>query len=83
MNWGAALSYVGERTDIDTDFFPSPRVALSGYVLASLSAAWRLNDRLEAYGRAENVLDEDYQDVVGYNTAGRTVYAGLRLRLGR
>ncbi|MEA2283923.1 MAG: hypothetical protein QOK21_4530, partial [Solirubrobacteraceae bacterium] len=31
--------------------------------------------------RVENAFDARYQDVVGYATAGRTVYAGLRLRL--
>ena len=51
--------------------------------LASLRVGWRLIANLELYARVENGFDADYQDVVGYNTAGRTVYAGLRVLLGR
>ena len=81
FGWGASLSYVGARTDTDFDVFPAVKVRLDDYVLASARLAWRLSDTIEAFGRIENALDADYQDVVGYNTAGRTVHAGLRLRL--
>ena len=37
---------------------------------------------IELFGRVENGFDADYQDVVGYNSPGRSVHAGLRLRLG-
>jgi vitamin B12 transporter len=80
---GAALSYVGERLDRDFDLFPAPLVELDAYLLASARVAYRLSDTLEAFARVENGLDEDYQDVVGYATPGRTVHAGIRLSLGR
>jgi vitamin B12 transporter len=79
---GATLAYVGERTDTDFDVFPAETVTLGDYVLASLNVAYRIAPAIEAYARVENALDADYQDVVGYNTPGRTVYAGLRLHLG-
>jgi vitamin B12 transporter len=80
FTWGATLSYVGERGDTDFDFLPGRSVRLGDYVLASLRLAWRISPLLEAYVRAENALDERYQDVVGYRTPGRTAYAGLRFR---
>jgi vitamin B12 transporter len=80
---GAALSYVGERRDTDFDVFPAEVVKLDDYVLASFKLGFDISRQLEAYARVENAFDADYQDVVGYNTPGRTVYAGLRLRLGR
>lgn len=80
---GGSLAYVGKRIDTDFDLFPAERVTLDDYVLASLRVGYRITPQVEAYARMENAFDADYQDVVGYNTPGRTVYAGLRLRLGR
>jgi vitamin B12 transporter len=80
---GLGLSYVGERTDQDFDLFPAPTITLGDYVLASARVAYRLNEHIEAFGRIENGFDERYEDVIGYATPGRTVYAGLRLLLGR
>lgn len=79
---GASLAYVGPRIDSDFDLFPAPRVRLGRYVLGSAQVAYRLGANLEAYVRTENAFDARYQDVVGYRTAGRSLYAGLRVRLG-
>ena len=82
LSWGATLAYVGARRDTDFDLFPAHAVNLDAYALASLNLAWRILPQLELYGRVENAFDADYQDVVGYNAPGRTVYAGLRVVLG-
>jgi vitamin B12 transporter len=82
FRWGASLAYVGARTDMDFDLFPAATVRLDDYVLASLNLAYRVAGPVEAYVRAENAFDADYQDVVGYNTPGRTVHAGLRVAFG-
>jgi vitamin B12 transporter len=78
---GASMAYVGKRTDRDFDFFPAPLMRLDDYVLASGRFAYRVTRRLEAFARIENAFDADYRDVVGYDTPGRTVYAGVRVRL--
>jgi vitamin B12 transporter len=80
---GGSLAYVGARRDTDFDFFPGRPVKLGDYLLGSLNLAYRLSPLFEVYARAENALGADYQDVIGYETAGRTVYAGLRVALGR
>lgn len=77
---GASLAYVGSRSDLDFDEFPARRVRLDDYVLADARLAYSLSDRIEAFGRIANAFDSDYQDVVGFRTPGRTVYAGIRLR---
>jgi vitamin B12 transporter len=82
IRWGASLAYVGSRRDTDFDQFPAASVRLGDYALASANFAYRLGAGLEAYVRAENAFDADYQDVVGYNTPGRTIHAGLRVALG-
>lgn len=83
LSWSASAAYVGEREDMNFDVFPAQRVTLDDYVLASLRIGYRLTPQIEAYGRVENGFDEDYEDVLGYRTAGRTIYAGVRLLLGR
>ena len=80
---GLSLAYVGKRQDLDFDIFPARRVTLGDYALLDARIAYRLSDRIEAFGRVANALNEDYQDVVGYVTPGRTAYAGVRLILGR
>jgi vitamin B12 transporter len=70
-----ALRYRLSRDSIDIG-----NVALDDYEVADLSLAYAFNAVCELYGRIENATDEDYQDVIGYNTAGRVAYAGIRLR---
>lgn len=79
---GGSLAYVGERSDVDFDLFPAPVVKLGDYLLASFRLGYRITDSIEAFGRVDNLGDADYQDAVGYDTPGRTLHAGLRLRLG-
>jgi vitamin B12 transporter len=83
FSWGASLAYVGARRDTDFDLFPAAVIRLEDYVLGSLRIGYRILPQLELYARVENAFDDDYQDVVGYNTPGRTVHAGLRVALGR
>lgn len=83
LGWGASFAYVGARLDSDFDQFPAAKIRLHPYLLASLRLGWRVGHGLEAYVRAENALNANYQDVIGFHAPGRTVYGGLRLRLGR
>jgi vitamin B12 transporter len=83
VRFGAALSYVGKRRDTDFDVFPARLVTLGDYILGSAKLGYDISEEVEAFARVENAFGADYQDVVGYNTAGRSVYAGLRVRLGR
>lgn len=78
---GASLAYVGKRRDLDFDVFPARAVTLDDYVLAALKVGWRISPAVEGYVRAENLFDAEYEDVLGFNTPGRTIHAGLRLRM--
>jgi vitamin B12 transporter len=55
-------------------------VPLDDYEVIDLSANYRLANGLEAFGRIENLADEDYEEVTGYNTRDRSFYAGMRYR---
>jgi vitamin B12 transporter len=79
LTYGASIFYVGERSDIDFDLFPAERVRLKPYWLAGARLSYAVRPGLELFARASNLLDADYQDVFGYRTEGRGIFAGLRL----
>ncbi|MDP9422528.1 MAG: TonB-dependent receptor [Pseudomonadota bacterium] len=83
LTYGAAVAYSGERADTNFDLFPALAVRLDPYWLASARIAYRLTGELEAHIRVANAFDDDYQDVVGYRSEGRSIHAGLRVALGR
>jgi vitamin B12 transporter len=55
-------------------------VALDDHAVLDVSLAYTLNATLELFARVENAADELYQEVDGFNTAGRSAYTGLRMR---
>jgi len=72
------VTHVGEN--IDTDFATFLRAELAPYTLIRLGASWQVNDEFELYARVENLTDEDYQEVFGYNAAPQALHIGLRFR---
>ena len=84
LNWQAldrlALSLSADHTgsQFDTDFATFSRVKLKAYTLVGLNARYAVNDHLTFSIRGENLLDENYQEVVGYASQGRGIYAGLK-----
>jgi vitamin B12 transporter len=53
---------------------------LDSWTRLDLTGSYDLNDKVELYGRIENVFDEDYQQILGYGTPGISGSLGLRLR---
>lgn len=68
----------GKMLDNSFSMTGTKRVALGSYTLVNIGGSYKLNERLEAYGRIENLFDEQYQEVFGYNTQGRTAFIGLK-----
>lgn len=71
-------NYRVSRDAVDSSF--PDIVALPDYDVLDLSVNFNVSPRLSVYGRVQNATDEDYQEVLNYNTAGRSVYGGVRLR---
>jgi len=71
------LHYTGDQQDEVS----AGRVELDAYSLVNLAADYRWRDGWRLYGRIENLLDEDYQEVVGYGAAGAAAYLGLAAEL--
>lgn len=51
---------------------------LDDYEVFDLGASYDLLSSLSLFARVENLLNEEYQEVVGYNTSGRAGYVGAR-----
>ncbi len=65
----------------DTDFRTYKDVVLAGYTVINLTSSYQLFENVLLTGRVDNLFNEDYQDVVTYNTPNRSGYIGLKLSL--
>jgi len=77
--------YGGTSTDIFFPPFPAPLeiVSLESYWLLDLTASYYINQNTNIFVRGNNLLDEDYEQVFGYRTPGRSAYAGFRVSFGK
>ncbi len=76
----ATARYNGRAFDSNFTLLPGfpPRVRFDDFTLVNLAAEWRFTPQLTAFGRVENLFDEDYTEVFGYRTQGRTATVGVR-----
>lgn len=58
----------------------SNSIPLKSYDLLAIRASYKLNEKFEIYGRAENLKDEKYQTAYGYGTLPRSFTIGLRAK---
>lgn len=71
---GAVLvRYNGEEANTDGS-------KLDSWTRVDLTGSYDLNETVEIYGRIENLLDEEYQQILGYGTPGLSGSVGVRLR---
>ena len=74
--------YNGDFYDNDFRAGTPPRILMDSYTLVTVAGEYDVSDNLTAFARVENLLDEDYQEVFGYETANIAAYAGIRMRFG-
>ncbi len=86
INWKAteklSVTLTGRYNSAEDDLDPDAFLATTNksWTRFDLAARYAVSDKLELYGRVENLTDEDYQDVAGYGQPGAAVYAGVRVR---
>jgi vitamin B12 transporter len=51
---------------------------MGGYALVNLTASYALSKQWSLTLRADNVLDKHYELAAGYNTAGASIFGGVR-----
>jgi vitamin B12 transporter len=80
-NVNVSVICVGKREDTfyNNATWASGRVELGSYTVFNLGASYQVNDWLTLSGRIENLLNKQYQEVWGYDTAGIAGYAGASL----
>jgi len=80
-NFNLGIAYVGKREDLvyDPATWTSARVKLGGYLLVNLAASYDVTKWLQVFGRVDNLLDREYEEVSGYGTPGISGYGGLKV----
>ncbi|MCD1633827.1 TonB-dependent receptor [Martelella mediterranea] len=74
LNLNAGIEYVGSRWTNESNFNPQ----LGDYTVVDISANYAVDDLSNVKFAVENLFDEDYQTIPGYNAPGTTVTLSYR-----
>ena len=61
----------------DSNFATGARVSLAAYAKLDVYARYKVNEKLTAFARVENLTDARYEEVYDFGTAGRSFYGGV------
>ncbi|MBL8572971.1 MAG: TonB-dependent receptor [Hyphomicrobiaceae bacterium] len=75
LRFEVSVTGVGERFDR-----PNSVGKLDPYARVDLKADYQLTPNVNVYGRVHNLFNADYESAAGYNTAGISAYAGVRVK---
>jgi vitamin B12 transporter len=71
--------YVGERQDLDPLTFL--RADNDEFFVGDLAATWQASSTVAPYVRIGNLLDEQYEEVLGFPSPGRSLVVGMEVEL--
>lgn len=74
------INYSDSRNDLDFSTFPSSIVSLDDFVLVNLGLSYQVNERWSVYAKVNNLFDEDYTTIQGFNQPGIESLIGVRFR---
>ncbi len=77
INFNTNIQHTGSQYDI---VFPN-NIKLPEFTIFNLSANLDISKKMEAYIRLENLLDESYEEVYGYQSPGFGAYLGVTFKL--
>ena len=77
--WNASLlgRFISERKDVGG--YGAPDVTLSYFTLLNAAIQYKWSRRLVVFANGQNLLNDNFSEVNGYNTIGRMVQFGIRL----
>jgi vitamin B12 transporter len=80
-------SLLGRRRDLDpvsgARFLASGQpIFTDGYAKVNAAGSYHFTNRVTAFARIENLLNQDYQEVLGFPAYRLNFRVGLRLRIG-
>jgi vitamin B12 transporter len=79
---GLTYQYVHQRADAyyDANSFETAQIELPSYRLLSATTTWEISPkRFQVFGAITNLLNENFQEVIGYNAKGRNFKLGLNV----
>ncbi|MCM8536531.1 MAG: TonB-dependent receptor [Lentisphaeraceae bacterium] len=75
LNFDVEVNVSGNRFS-DTN----NNTSLGSFTVANLAANYDFNEKLKFFAKIDNIFDEDYEYVDGYNTYGRSFYGGIEFK---
>jgi vitamin B12 transporter len=83
INLSSTVRYVGSFDDryFDMSMFAVVDTKVDASVVVDVAGSYDLSDRVQVYGRIDNLFDENYEEIAGYGTAGLSAYGGVRIQL--
>ena len=72
---GLGLKLIQDVMDIDGGTFL--RIQGDDYAVLRMFGDYRITEHIKLFGRIENLLDEEYDEVDGYPAPSRGIYGGL------
>ena len=71
--------FIGKRNDIDFATWSYPQVSLPSYILFNASFSFDINSSIQIFGCFDNLFNQEYENILGYGTPGRSASAGVKL----
>ncbi len=85
-NAKVAVNWVYNGSMFDNDFrnfytneFKADKTKLASYQVVNINGSFQVNNNVRLFARVDNLFDEDYEEVIGYQTPGVGYYTGIRL----
>jgi vitamin B12 transporter len=77
--WSASLMgrFISERKDVGG--YGVPDVTLGYYTLLNVSLQYKWSKRIVVFANGQNLLNDNFSEVNGYNAIGRMIQFGIRL----
>jgi vitamin B12 transporter len=75
------VSRLGARDDLEYSNWLTRRVRLESFTLLGASVSWNVRKGIDIFLRLDNILNQTYELVRGYGTAGFSVFGGFRFDL--
>ena len=70
---------VGQKADGAYISGASVPVTIASYALLNLAGSYDVNKHLQVFGRIDNLLNKQYQEIYGYGTSGVAGYGGVKV----
>ncbi|HLF86768.1 MAG TPA: TonB-dependent receptor [Nitrospiria bacterium] len=75
LNIDLELRYVGKRFDDSANLNE-----LDPYTLVNIAGRFDVTKSVQVFARVENLFDKEYEEALGFGTAGFSVFGGVKIR---